>query len=410
MKQFEEKLEKYAGLLVETGLNVQKDGRVFIRSSVDALPLIRLVTKKAYEKGAKEVKVSMTDDALTRMHAENQSREELSTIHQWTIDERMYYSDEKAGFLSITSSSPELLKGVDPEKLQAMQVASGRAFKDFSNRIQSDYHSWCVAGYPSVEWAKLVYPDKDDDEAVSALLDLILYTVRADVEDPVAAWEELDRSLHEKVDYLNGRKYKALRYEAPGTDFVMELPEGHLWAGASSVNEDGERFMANMPTEEVFSVPKKTGVNGYVSNTLPLSYGGNIIDDFKLTFKDGKVVDFEADTGYDVLENLLNTDEGARYLGEVALVPHDSPISNTGKLFYNTLFDENASCHIALGSAYAFCIEGGKSMSREELEHAGLNDSISHVDFMIGSEKLNIYGVDEDGREEKIFEKGNWAF
>lgn len=410
MKQFEKKLEKYAGLLVETGLNVQKDGRVFIRSSVDALPLIRRVTKKAYEKGAKEVKVSMTDDALTRMHAENQSKEELSTIHQWTIDERMYYSDEKAGFLSITSSSPELLKGVDPEKLQAMQVASGQAFKDFSNRIQSDYHSWCVAGYPSVEWAKLVYPDKDDDEAVSALLDLILYTVRADVEDPVAAWEELDRSLHEKVDYLNGRKYKALRYEAPGTDFVMELPEGHLWAGASSVNEDGERFMANMPTEEVFSVPKKTGMNGYVSNTLPLSYGGNIIDDFKLTFKDGKVVDFEAERGYDVLENLLNTDEGARYLGEVALVPHDSPISNTGKLFYNTLFDENASCHIALGSAYAFCIEGGKSMSRDELEHAGLNDSISHVDFMIGSEKLNIYGVDEDGREEKIFEKGNWAF
>jgi len=410
LKQFEKKLEKYAGLLVETGLNVQKDGRVFIRSSVDALPLIRRVTKKAYEKGAKEVKVSMTDDALTRMHAENQSKEELSTIHQWTIDERMYYSDEKAGFLSITSSSPELLKGVDPEKLQAMQVASGQAFKDFSNRIQSDYHSWCVAGYPSVEWAKLVYPDKDDDEAVSALLDLILYTVRADVEDPVAAWEELDRSLHEKVDYLNGRKYKALRYEAPGTDFVMELPEGHLWAGASSVNEDGERFMANMPTEEVFSVPKKTGMNGYVSNTLPLSYGGNIIDDFKLTFKDGKVVDFEAERGYDVLENLLNTDEGARYLGEVALVPHDSPISNTGKLFYNTLFDENASCHIALGSAYAFCIEGGKSMSRDELEHAGLNDSISHVDFMIGSEKLNIYGVDEDGREEKIFEKGNWAF
>ncbi|WP_017549281.1 aminopeptidase [Salinicoccus carnicancri] len=410
MKQLEEKLEKYAGLLVETGLNVQKDGRVFIRSGVDALPLIRLVTKKAYEKGAKEVKVSMTDDALTRMHAENQSREELSTIHQWTVDERMYYSDEKAGFLSITSSSPELLKGVDPEKLQAMQVASGRAFKDFSNRIQSDYHSWCVAGYPSVEWAKLVYPDKSEEEAVSALLDLILYTVRADVEDPVAAWEELDRSLHEKVDYLNGRKYKALRYEAPGTDFVMELPEGHLWAGASSVNEDGERFMANMPTEEVFSVPKRTGVNGYVSNTLPLSYGGNIIDDFKLTFKHGKVVDFEAGTGYDVLENLLNTDEGARYLGEVALVPHDSPISNTGKLFYNTLFDENASCHIALGSAYAFCIEGGKSMSREELEEAGLNDSISHVDFMIGSEELNIYGVDEDGNEEKIFDKGNWAF
>lgn len=410
MKQLDAKLDKYASLLVEIGLNVQKDGRVFIRSSADALPLIRLVTKKAYEKGAKEVKVSLSDDALTRMHAEYQSKDELSTIHQWTIDERMHYSDEKAGFLSITSASPELLKGVDPEKLQAMQIAGGNAFKDFSNRIQSDYHSWCVAGYPSVEWAKLVYPDKSDEEAVDALLDLILYTVRADVENPVEAWEELDNTLHEKVDYLNSKKYKALRYEAPGTEFTMELPEGHLWAGASSVNEDGERFMANMPTEEVFSVPKKTGMNGYVSNTLPLSYGGNIIDDFKLTFEDGKVVDFEAEVGYDVLENLLNTDEGAKYLGEVALVPHDSPISNTGKLFYNTLFDENASCHIALGSAYAFCIEGGKSMSREELERAGLNDSISHVDFMIGSDQLDIYGIDDSGTETKIFEKGNWAF
>ncbi len=410
MKQLDAKLDKYASLLVEIGLNVQKDGRVFIRSSADALPLIRLVTKKAYEKGAKEVKISLSDDALTRMHAEYQSKDELSTIHQWTIDERMHYSDEKAGFLSITSASPELLKGVDPEKLQAMQIAGGNAFKDFSNRIQSDYHSWCVAGYPSVEWAKLVYPDKSDEEAVDALLDLILYTVRADVENPVEAWEELDNTLHEKVDYLNSKKYKALRYEAPGTEFTMELPEGHLWAGASSVNEDGERFMANMPTEEVFSVPKKTGMNGYVSNTLPLSYGGNIIDDFKLTFEDGKVVDFEAEVGYDVLENLLNTDEGAKYLGEVALVPHDSPISNTGKLFYNTLFDENASCHIALGSAYAFCIEGGKSMSREELERAGLNDSISHVDFMIGSDQLDIYGIDDSGTETKIFEKGNWAF
>lgn len=410
MDKLDKKLEKYADLLVEVGLNVQKEGRVFVRASVDALPLIRLVTKKAYEQGAKEVKVSLSDDALTRMHANSQSKEELSNIHQWTIDERMYYSDEKAGFLSITSSSPELLKGVDPEKLQAMQIASGNAFKDFSNRIQSDYHSWCVAGYPSVEWARLVFPDKDDDEAVEALLDLILYTVRADTENPVESWEELDRTLHTKVDYLNNKKYKALRYEAPGTDFVMELPKGHLWAGASSVNEDGERFMANMPTEEVFSVPKKTGMNGYVSNTLPLSYGGNIIDDFKLTFEDGKVVDYEAGTGYEVLENLLNTDEGSRYLGEVALVPHDSPISNTDKLFYNTLFDENASCHIALGSAYAFCIEGGKSMSREQLEKAGLNDSISHVDFMIGSGELDIYGIDDDGKETKIFEKGNWAF
>lgn len=410
MTQFEEKLEKYADLLVDVGLNVQPDGRVFIRGAQDALPLIRLVTEKAYQKGAKEVKVILSDDRLTQLHAKNQSKNELSTIHQWAIDERMFYSDEKAGFLSITSSSPELLKDVDPEKLQAMQVASGRAFKDFSNRIQSDYHSWCVAGYPSVEWARLVFPDKDDEAAVAALMDLIFYTVRADVDDPVSAWEKHDATLHEKVDYLNARKYKALRYEAPGTDLVIGLPKGHLWAGASSLNADGEKFMANMPTEEVFSVPDRNRVDGYVSNTLPLSHGGNLIDDFKLTFKDGRVVDFEAGRGYEVLKNILDADEGARHLGEVALVPDDSPISDAGKLFYNTLFDENASCHIALGSAYAFCLEGGKSMSREELEAAGLNDSITHVDFMIGSDQLDIYGVTEDGTEERVFEKGNWAF
>lgn len=409
MDELNTKLEKYASLLVEVGINVQPEQRVFITTSSDALPLVRLVTQKAYDIGAKEVKVNISDDALTRIHAENKSAEELANIHQWVVDERMYYSDERAGFLSITSSSPELLKGIDSEKLQKMQVAQGKALKDFSERIQSDYHSWCVAGYPSAAWAKLVYPDKSEAEAVEALLDLILYTVRADKEDPVKEWETHDHTLHEKVNYLNTKRFKALRYEAPGTDFTMELPDGHLWAGASSTNDQGQTFMANMPTEEVFTAPKKTGMNGYVSNTLPLSYGGNIIDGFKLTFKEGKVVDYEAEVGYDILKNILETDEGASYLGEVALVPDDSPISNTNILFYNTLFDENASCHIALGSAYAFSVEGGKEMSREELENAGLNDSISHVDFMVGSDKLNIYGIDDEGTETQIFSKGNWA-
>lgn len=403
------KLEKYASLLVEVGLNVQKDQRVSINASVDALPLVRLVTEKAYGKGAKDVKVNLKDDKLTQLHAKNKSLEEFSSVPEWVIDERMYYSDEKAAFLSLTSSSPELLKDVDPEKLQAMQISAGKAFKEYSNRIQSDYHSWCVAGYPSAEWARLVFPDKSDEEAVDALLDLIFYTMRIDHEDPVQAWKELDESLHKKVDILNDRHFHALRYEAPGTDFTMKLPEKHLWAGASSEDSNGVRFMANMPTEEVFTAPEKTGVNGYVSNTKPLSYGGNIIDGFKLTFKDGQVVDYIAEKGEDVLKSLLNTDEGAKYLGEVALVPDDSPISNTETLFFNTLFDENASCHIALGSAYGFSVNGGKDMSREELSEAGLNDSITHVDFMIGGPELNIYGIDSNGKETQIFEKGNWV-
>ena len=410
MDQLHEKLSKYADLLVEIGLNVQSGQRVVINATTDALPLVRLVTEKAYAKGAVDVNVKLGDAKLTRLHAENKSVEEYSRVPEWAVEERMFYSDEKSGFLSITSSSPELLKGIDPEKLKQASIKGGNAFKDFSNRIQSDYHSWCVAGYPSAEWAKLVYPDKSEDDAVLALLDLILYTVRAEEEDPVAAWEAHDKNLHEKADWLNNKKFHALRYEAPGTDLTIELPDGHIWAGASSKNKDGHSFMANMPTEEVFSVPKKTGVNGYVSNTLPLSYGGNIIDDFKLTFKDGAVVSHEAGRGKEYLDNLLSTDDGAKYLGEVALVADDSPISNKGVLFYNTLFDENASCHIALGSGYAFCVEGGKEMNREELEAAGVNDSITHVDFMIGSNEMNIYGVDADGNETPVFKQGNWAF
>ncbi|CAD2080906.1 Aminopeptidase 2 [Jeotgalicoccus aerolatus] len=410
MMNIEEKLYKYAELLVDVGINITNGKRLYIRATTDALPLVRLVTKIAYERGSKEVKVSLGDDTLSRLNAEYRSEEELSVVHDFQVAERMYYSDEKAGFLSIISSSPELLKDVAPSKLQAMQVASGQAFKEFSARTQSDFHSWCVAGYPSVEWARLVYPELPDDEAVDALLELVLYTVRADLENPVEAWFEHDKTLHEKVDYLNDKQFTALRYEAPGTDLTIGLPVNHLWAGASSTDSNGDSFMANMPTEEVFTAPDKNRVDGYVSNTLPLSHGGNIIDDFKLTFKDGEVVEYEAGRGYDILKNIIDTDQGSKRLGEVALVPADSPISNEGILFYNTLFDENASCHIALGSAYAFSIEGGKEMSREALDEAGLNDSITHVDFMIGSEKLNIFGIDQDGNESPVFTDGNWAF
>lgn len=406
----EDKLYKYAELLVDVGINITDGKRLYIRATADALPLVRLVTKIAYERGSKEVKVSLSDDTIARLNATYRTEEELAVIHDFQVAERMYYSDEKAGFLSIISSSPELLKDVSPKKLQAMQVANGQAFKEFSSRTQSDFHSWCVAGYPSVEWARLVYPELSDDDAVNALLELILYTVRADVSNPVEAWIEHDKTLHSKVDYLNDKQFTALRYEAPGTDLTIGLPENHLWAGASSTDSNGDSFMANMPTEEVFTAPDKNRVNGYVSNTLPLSHGGNIIDDFKLTFKDGEVVEYTAEKGYEILKNIIGTDAGAKRLGEVALVPFDSPISNKGILFYNTLFDENASCHIALGSAYAFSLQGGKEMSREELDRAGLNDSITHVDFMIGSEKLNIYGVDKDGNETPVFIEGNWAF
>lgn len=406
----EEQLKQYAALLVKVGMNVQQDQRVFIRATVDAKDFVHLVVEAAYEVGASDVKVQYTDDKLTQLNFKYRSKESFEVVPQYLVDERMDYANDYAAQLALISSSPENLKDADSDKVSANMKAYGTAFKDYMKMMQSDQFSWTVAAYPSKDWAKLVFPELDEDKAFEKLLDAILDSVRMNSENPVEAWTAHNDNLHSKADYLNNKKYAALRYKAPGTDLEVGLPEGHIWCGASSINKDGTQFMANMPTEEVFTVPHKDKVNGYVSSTLPLSYGGNIIDNFKLTFKDGKVVDYTAETGQDILEGLLNTDDAAKYLGEVALVPHDSPISNSKILYYNTLFDENASCHLALGSAYPFCLEGGKELDESGLAQAGLNNSITHEDFMIGSAEMNIYGVTKDGNEEEIFVNGNWAF
>ncbi|MGZ9850096.1 aminopeptidase [Macrococcus psychrotolerans] len=406
----EEQLKQYAALLVKVGMNVQPEQRVYIRATVDAQDFVHLVVEAAYEAGASDVKVNYSDDKLAQLNFKYRKQESFESVPQYLVDERMDYANDYAAQLALISSSPENLKDADPKKVSANMKAYGTAFKDYMKMMQSDQFSWTVAAYPSIAWAKLVFPELDETAAFEKLLDAILDSVRMNSEDPEAAWATHNHNLHSKADYLNNKKYVALRYKAPGTDLEIGLPEGHIWCGASSINKDGIEFMANMPTEEVFTVPHKDRINGYVSSTLPLSYGGNIIDNFKLTFKDGQVVDFEAQTGQDILEGLLNTDDAAKYLGEVALVPHDSPISNSKILYYNTLFDENASCHLALGSAYPFCLEGGKELDDEGLEAAGLNNSITHEDFMIGSAQMNIYGVTSEGNEEEIFLNGNWAF
>ncbi|MBN4911166.1 aminopeptidase [Staphylococcus sp. EG-SA-13] len=407
---YEKQLQKYAELLVKVGLNVQEKEPVYIQASIDASEFVHLVVEEAYKIGAEDVKVSYKDDRIAQLKYQYEPESFFENVKQYDIDEKMDYLDRKAAFLSIVSSSPDSLKDADPNKIRKAMAANGKAFKDYMVAVQSDRMSWCVASYPSVGWAKMMFPELSDDEAVNKLLETILKTVRVDQEDPVKAWEEHDHLLHEKADYLNNKKYKALHYKSEGTDLTIELPNGQYWSGASSVNSKGNSFVANMPTEEVFTAPHKNGVNGTVSNTLPLSYSGNIIDDFTLTFKDGEVVDYKAGVGEEILKSILETDEGSKRLGEVALVPVDSPISNMNTLFYNTLFDENASCHIALGSAYAFCIEGGKDMSAEQLAENGLNDSTTHVDFMIGSKDLAIDGILENGEKEPVFRDGNWAF
>lgn len=407
---YETQLQKYAELLVKVGLNVQEKEPVYIQASIDAGEFVHLIVEEAYKVGAIDVKVNYKDDRISQLKYQYEPDEFFEEVKQYDIDEKMDYLNRKAAFLSIVSSSPDSLKDADPKKISKAMQANGKAFKDYMVAVQSDRMSWCVASYPSAGWAKMMFPDLDEEAAVNKLLETILKTVRVDQEDPVKAWEEHDHLLHEKADYLNLKKYKALHYKSEGTDLTIELPTGQYWSGASSINSKGNSFVANMPTEEVFTAPHKNGVNGVVSNTLPLSYSGNIIDDFTLTFKDGEVVDYKAGVGQEILKSILETDEGAKRLGEVALVPVDSPISNMKTLFYNTLFDENASCHIALGSAYAFCIEGGKDMTPEALAENGLNDSTTHVDFMIGSKELSIDGILENGEKEPVFREGNWAF
>lgn len=406
----EEKLRLYAQLLVHVGMNVQPKQRVYIRAMVEAAEFVHLVVEEAYKAGSEDVKVSYGDDRLAQLNLQYRPQEAFESVPQYVVDERMDYAKDGAAQLALISSSPENLKDADPDKVSAMMRANGNAFREYMRMMQSDQFAWTVAAYPSKAWAKLVFPDLSEEEAVDKLLDLMLYTVRANEQNPVKAWQDHNHTLHLKADYLNKKAYKALKYSAPGTDLTIGLPEGHIWCGASSVSAAGIEFMANMPTEEVFTVPHQDQVNGTVRNSLPLSYGGNIIDNFTLTFKDGKVVDYHAEVGHDILKGLLESDENAVQLGEVALVPHDSPISNSQTLFYNTLFDENASCHLALGSAYPFCLEGGKEMSDAELDAAGLNQSITHEDFMIGNAEMNISGITAEGHEEPIFINGNWAF
>ncbi|MCP3738248.1 aminopeptidase [Rossellomorea sp. BNER] len=408
---FKQNLEKYADLAVRVGVNVQKGQTLVVNGSLDAAEFVRLVVKKAYEAGAKHVNVNWNDDTVNRLKYELAPDEAFHEFPHWKAKEMEELAENGAAFMSIVSSSPDLLKGVDPERISNFQKAAGQALTKYRQYVQSDKMSWTVVAAPSEKWAAKVFPDaSSSEEQVEKLWEAIFKAVRVDQEDPLEAWNKHNENLHEKVEYLNEKNYQKLHYTAPGTDLTIELPKGYTWVGAGSVNANGENFMANMPTEEVFTVPKKTGVNGHVASTKPLSYGGNIIDNFTVTFENGRIVDVKAEEGEDILKRLVETDEGSHYLGEIALVPHQSPISQSNVLFYNTLFDENASNHLAIGNAYAFCIEGGKNMSQEELEKNGLNNSITHVDFMIGSAEMDIDGIKEDGSSEPVFRKGNWAF
>lgn len=409
LSDFNELLKKYARLIAETGVATEKGHTVVLQISVEQAPLARLITQEAYKLEAAEVIVQWTDDQIQREFLLHAATDRIENVPQSKIDQADEWLEKGASRISVVSADPDAFAGVDSHRVASYQSANGKALMNLRKATQANKVSWTVVAAAGKQWAAKVFPELPEEKQVEALWDQIFKTTRVYEEDPVLAWKKHDEKLAKKAEELNREQFSALHYTAPGTDIIIGLPKNHLWEGAGSYNARGEKFMANMPTEEVFTAPDSHRVDGYISSTKPLSYAGTIISGMKFTFKDGKVVDFSAEQGEDVLAKLLDTDEGARRLGEVALVPDPSPISQSGIIFFNTLFDENASNHLALGSAYAFSVKGGTEMSDEELAEAGLNRSQTHVDFMVGSDKMDIDGIREDGSTVPIFRNGDWA-
>lgn len=404
-------LEKYAELIVKQGVNLQKNQELVIDSSIECYELVRALTKQAYKLGAKDVIVHYTDEKVTRMRYENCPLEHFQTVPQYLVELRNQYALKNAAIITITSSDPEAMKGIDPLKLSTWNASVHKACSTFYDYLDLGVNRWCIVGAPSVAWANKVFSDMSDKEAVEALWNAIYKVTRIDQDNPIEAWNEHRASFEKRVRILNEKKIKSLHYQNHlGTDLTIGMNEGYLFAGGGSYTTDGIYSFPNIPTEEIFTSPCFQDVNGIVYSSMPLNYNGNIIDEFSITFKDGRIVDYQAKKGYDVLKSIIETDEGSHYLGEVALVPYDSPIRNMEILFYNTLFDENASCHLAIGKGFGECIQDGLKMNKKELYEKGINDSLTHVDFMIGTKDLSIIATLEDGEKFVVFENGNYAF
>ena len=350
------------------------------------------------------------DDAINRMYYENASEEALKDFPDFIVEKSKYYFEKKAGVISVSCQDPENLKGVDPDRVQMRSKVSAEKMKPIQKYTMNDINSWCVVAAPSAGWAKRVFPELSEEEAVEKLWDQIFKATRSDTEDPIKAWDKHLDTMNSHAEFMNKHQFVKLHYtNSLGTDLTIELPKGHVWIAAQSTDNYGNDFVPNIPTEEVFTAPHKDKVNGVVYSTKPLNYGGNTIDKMRFEFKDGKVVDFDAEIGKETLKNMFDTDENGKYLGEVALVPYESPISKSNVTFIKTLYDENASCHLAFGQAYPTCVEGGVDMNEDELKENGINDSLIHVDFMVGSKDMRIVGTTADGKEVEVFKEGNWA-
>lgn len=399
-----------AELAVRIGVNLQKGQDLVINSPIECADFARLLSEKAWEAGARDVRINYSDERFSKIRYTHADLSVFEEVPQWFVDRQNAIIDRQAAVISVYADDPDLLAGVDPLKIKTATAAIQAATKDYHTAMMNDACRWCVVSVPTVGWARKVFPNLSDADAVEALWDAIFKATRADQPDPVGAWQAFDRSFDERVDFLNRHQFDRFVYtNSAGTHIEVGMPDNYLFAGGSEKAQDGVEFFPNIPTEEVFSAPHKDRVNGTLVSSHPLVYNGQLIDRFALTFKDGRVCDYRAETGEAALKALIEAAEGSDQLGEIALVPYHSPISAMGLLFYNTLFDENASCHFALGAAYPSCVAGGTAMSPEELTACGLNLSTTHVDFMIGTADLCITGIQKDGTEVPVFQNGDWA-
>ena len=408
---FEEKLEKYARLAVRSGCNLQEGQELFVVADIATAPLVRKIVAEGYAAGASIVTVRWTDEVCGRLAYEHRSLESFETFPEWQAVLQNGMARRGAALLFIDSDDPEALAGIDQRKLVALTKAAHAACKEWRDGMDFGRNVWCIIGAASPAWAAHVFPDLPLDEAVERLWEAIFATVRVDRDDPVAAWEEHRRSFEARRAFLDAKHIDTLHYTSGlGTDITIGLAEGSIWQGGGSETVGGTAFFPNMPTEEIFTSPHRMRTEGTVVASMPLNHNGSLVEGFSLTFHEGELVDFHAERGEDVLRELFATDEGARRLGECALIPKSSPIRQTGILFLNTLYDENASCHFAVGMGFPDCYEGGLEMDKEALLAAGVNDSATHVDFMLGTDDLRIVATTRDGEEFAVFEGGTWAF
>lgn len=401
-------LKKFAELVLTVGVNLQPEQGLEIVCPVEKSDVAEIFAQTAYELKAKIVHVRWECEKVDRINYLYAGIPALTEVPKWIVESRNYLTDKNFCYVAIAAEDPSIFEDVPPEKIAAAAKARAKALKKFSDKVMSNGIRWCVASVPTFGWAKKVFPySKEPEQELSRAIEK---TMRLDRADPVAAWKAHVKKLNERAAFLNGRDFRYLHFEnSIGTDFTVGLCDGHKWLPAEERAKDGVPFVANMPTEEIFTAPHRLKAEGTVKSAMPLCYEGKIIDNFSITFKNGKITGFAAEKGFETLKSLIETDGGTKRLGEVALIGKNSPIAQSGILFYNTLFDENASCHIAIGKGYPTTVKGGENLSAKELKARGLNDSVEHVDFMIGTSDLSVTGITESGERVRLFKDGEWV-